>query len=58
VASRAGPAPPIRIRTAWWALRSLQTAHLGIVNSPAAWSAALDFLRSLREDGDERDESD
>jgi pimeloyl-ACP methyl ester carboxylesterase len=25
----------------------IQTAHLGIVNSPAAWNAALRFLRSL-----------
>ncbi len=33
----------------------LGTAHLGIVNSPWAWSAALGFLRSLDEDDDESD---
>ena len=32
----------------------LGTAHLGILNSPAAWAAALGFLRSLRdEDGED-----
>jgi pimeloyl-ACP methyl ester carboxylesterase len=31
----------------------IQTAHLGILNSPAAWSAALSFLRSL-DDNDDR----
>jgi len=37
----------------------LQTAHLGILNSPAAWSSALEFLSSLRADDDrEDDESD
>jgi len=35
----------------------LQTAHLGILNSPAAWTAALHFLRSLRED-DEGEQED
>jgi hypothetical protein len=28
----------------------LQTAHLGILNSPTAWAAALAFLRSLHDD--------
>src|SRR5207253_156388 len=27
----------------------IQTAHLGILNSPSAWEAALEFLRSLDE---------
>jgi pimeloyl-ACP methyl ester carboxylesterase len=37
----------------------LGTAHLGIVNSPSAWSAALGFLRSLDEDEDgESEQSD
>jgi pimeloyl-ACP methyl ester carboxylesterase len=30
----------------------LKTAHLGILNSPWAWSSALGFLRSLDGDGD------
>jgi hypothetical protein len=30
----------------------IQTAHLAIVNSPAAWRAALRFLRSLDEKHD------
>ncbi len=35
----------------------LQTAHLGILNSPAAWSSALGFLLSLddREGGEDED---
>jgi pimeloyl-ACP methyl ester carboxylesterase len=36
----------------------LQTAHLGILNSPAAWSFALGFLSSLEENDDDREESD
>ena len=37
----------------------LQTAHLGILNSPAAWSAALGFLSSLGEkDEGEGEDSD
>ena len=37
----------------------LGTAHLGILNSPFAWSAALGFLRSLDEEDDaEREQSE
>ena len=37
----------------------LQTAHLGILNSPRTWSAALGFLRSLDvDDGGEEEDSD
>jgi hypothetical protein len=28
----------------------IHTAHLGILNSPSAWGAALRFLRRLDED--------
>jgi len=30
----------------------IQTAHLGILNSPVSWAAALGFLRSLEGDDD------
>lgn len=36
----------------------LGTAHLGILNSPWAWSAALGFLRMLDDEGGRREHSD
>lgn len=36
----------------------LQTAHLGILNSPAAWSSTLGFLSSLDDNDDDRENSD